>query len=134
MGVEPFLLASSLLAVVAQRLLRVLCECKQATSLDIGKLNFDGLPDDHLIFKAKHIFQPNGCELCHGLGYKGRMGIYEIIIFNKELKDMIHEKASEERIRTIAHQYTQSILSDGLDKVAQGLTSLEEVLRVCREN
>lgn len=125
MGVEPFLLSSSLEAMMAQRLVRLLCpECKRphrATESEAMRL---GIPEGTDVFEAV------GCESCHHNGYKGRTGIYELIHVDDELRLLIHEGAGEQKMIAHARKHSKSIDEDGRDKVLQGLTSVEEVLRV----
>lgn len=130
MGVEPFLLASSLIGVVAQRLVRLLCpHCKKivkATAADAALLGVEHKP-------GVTICQPVGCEHCKYLGYKGRTGIYEIIEIDDTMRTMIHDGESEQRAETYARKFTPSIRMDGMRRILAGDTSLEEVLRVTRE-
>ena len=92
MGIEPFLLASSLIGVMAQRLVRLLCEeCKNPVSTDAKELELLGLTDTD---EAVTIYQPKGCEHCKYTGYRGRTGIYEMIEVDDALRLMIHEGAS----------------------------------------
>lgn len=128
MGIEPFLLSSSVAGVVAQRLVRRLCDhCKQAQPVDLATrqlfVHADVLPDT--LYHAHE----QGCEHCHQ-GYRGRLGIYEIIEMNAALQGLIHDQASEQSLAAQARQHSPSLRMDGLQKVALGLTSLEEVLRV----
>lgn len=130
MGVEPFLLASSLLGVLAQRLVRVLCpHCKQAycpTSSELSALGLEAA-------QAPTLYRAQGCEQCHQQGYKGRTGIYELVIFDEALRNMVHTAAGEQQMTRHARSMGPSIRDDGLRKVLEGITSLEEVLRVTRE-
>jgi len=130
MGVEPYLLSSSFLGVLAQRLVRKLCtECRQAykaTAADraeIGRMPADG-----------NLFAPRGCAACHGTGYAGRTGIYELMCVDEQGKRLIHEGASEALLRehSVAHGML-SLREDGLRWVVGGSTSLEEVVRITRE-
>ncbi len=132
MGVEPFLLASSLIGVLAQRLVRVLCpECKAPYQADKAEAAF-------LLKNSRRpptIYHAVGCDACKGLGYRGRMGIYELVAIDDEMRTLIHNNASEQEIELYARKIgTPSIRSDGRDKVLQGLTTVEEVLRVTRED
>ena len=130
MGVEPFLLASSLLGVLAQRLVRVLCpHCKQAYCPESGELSALGWED----VAAPTLYRAQGCEQCHQQGYKGRTGIYELVIFDEALRNMVHTAAGEQQMTRHARSMGPSIRDDGLRKVLEGITSLEEVLRVTRE-
>jgi len=131
MGVEPFLLSSSLSAVLAQRLIRVLCStCKQphvASESDCAVLGADPV-------NPPTLFEPVGCEECNGIGYRGRLGVYELIIVDDTLRTMIHDGASEQEMERYARTNTPGIGQEGLQLVLAGTTSLEEVLRVTREN
>ncbi|OUS25805.1 type II secretion system protein GspE [Gammaproteobacteria bacterium 45_16_T64] len=130
MGIEPFLLSSSLLGLLAQRLVRVLCsECKETYVPDESEcllLNCDTKAPPTLC-RAK------GCEECNHLGYHGRTGIYELITFDDELRTMVHNGASEQELAAYARQSGASIRDDGIRKVLEGITTVEEVLRVTRE-
>lgn len=125
MGVEPFLLSSSLEALMAQRLVRKLCnDCKEphpATDSEMSRL---GLPPGTMVY------QPVGCALCNDLGYKGRTGIYELIPIDDQLRLLIHEGAGEQEMVKHARLTKKSIDQDGIEKVINGVTSVEEVLRV----
>jgi general secretion pathway protein E len=129
MGVEPFLVSSSLAGVAAQRLLRRLCpQCKtpyQADAIDCDTL---GVSHDD----APTLYKPAGCPECNHLGYRGRSGIYEVIDMDQTLKTMIHDGASEQEMEKYARTLTPSLRQDGIDKVLAGETSLEELLRVLR--
>lgn len=127
MGVEPFLLASSLIGVLAQRLVRLLCKhCKkpvEATTSECELMNIS----------SATIYQPAGCELCKMTGYAGRSGVYELIAIDENLRTMIHEGKSEQEMKKYARQLFPSIRADGYARVLAGATSLEEVLRVTSE-
>jgi general secretion pathway protein E len=131
MGVEPFLLASSLVGVLAQRLVRRLCRaCRQSYTPDAAELaQFEGASPPATLYRAV------GCAACNHSGYQGRMGIYELLEVDEPLRHMIHERASDQVIRD--HCRTRGALrplkSDGLRWVANGDTTLEEVLRVTRD-
>ncbi|MBU2709943.1 type II secretion system ATPase GspE [Zooshikella harenae] len=131
MGVEPFLLSSSLVGVVAQRLVRRLCQnCKEPYRPDEAEclrlhLNVDVPPE---IYRAK------GCAECNYTGYKGRNGIYEIIPVDSEVRRFIHNQAGEQEIIEYIRISRPSIREDGRRKVLAGLTTLEEVLRVTQED
>jgi general secretion pathway protein E len=130
MGVEPFLLASSLIGVGAQRLVRCLCPaCRKAVSADAGQLRALGLrPPDGLIYA------PRGCSECSNSGYRGRTGIYELVMVDDALRRLIHERASEQQLREhVIAQGMRSLRNDGMRWVEQGVTSLEEIVRVTRE-
>ncbi len=131
MGVEPFLLASSLIGVLAQRLVRVLCnECKQpyqANDADRATLGLNGGP-------ASTLYRPKGCPQCNFLGFRGRTGIYEFVEINDALRVLIHDGSGEHHLESAARAHTQSIRQDGMRRVLAGHTSMEEVLRVTRED
>ncbi|SMF12021.1 general secretion pathway protein E [Alteromonadaceae bacterium Bs31] len=125
MGVEPFLLSSSLEALMAQRLIRKLCEhCKEemlSTESEAVRL---GVPEGSQIFQAK------GCVHCHHTGYRGRAGLYEFIPIDDQLRQLIHEGAGEQVMVAHARKFSNSIDQSGMEKVLKGETSVDEVLRV----
>ncbi|MDE1318867.1 type II secretion system ATPase GspE [Vibrio aestuarianus] len=130
MGIEPFLISSSLLGVLAQRLVRTLCsDCKEAYPADKEqKKLFNLQPDQELtLYRAK------GCEKCNQKGYRGRTGIHELLLIDDKVQELIHSEAGEQSIEKLVRERTPSIRDDGLDKVLQGITSLEEVMRVTKE-
>ncbi len=131
MGVEPFLVASAIHAVVAQRLARMLCDrCKQVTEPERSKL--DELGWDEVIPEgAVDFYGPVGCTACAKTGYRGRINLNEVMIVDDEIRRLIVERASATQVKKAAMENgMQTLLQDGLAKVAMGLTSLEEVLRV----
>ena len=131
MGIEPFLLSSSLSAVLAQRLLRVLCpDCKQPYVASQSDSEVLGLGDD----KPPTLYKPCGCESCNGIGYKGRTGVYELVVIDERLRSMIHDGASEQQLEVCAREATPGIRDEGRRLVQSGITSLEEVLRVTRDD
>jgi len=130
MGVEPFLISSSLLGVLAQRLVRVLCnDCKRAYIADGAECELLGVSPA----EAPTLYHAEGCEQCRGLGYRGRTGIYELVLFDDTLRTMVHTRASEQDMLRHARELGPSIREDGLRKVREGVTTIEEVLRVTRE-
>jgi general secretion pathway protein E len=129
MGIEPFLLSSSLLGVLAQRLVRVLCDgCKEGHPASDSEKQLMGLSDDATVYR------PVGCSACNAHGYRGRTGIYELVVVSESMRELIHDRASEQALEREARQKTASIRTDGWRKVLSGETSIEEVLRVTREN
>jgi general secretion pathway protein E len=130
MGVEPFLLASSLIGVGAQRLVRCLCpECRQPAATDAAQLAALGFtPASGTYYAAQ------GCPECNHTGYRGRTGIYELLSVDNEQRRLIHDRASEQALReqVLAHGL-RTLRDDGLRLAASGVTSLEEVVRVTRE-
>jgi general secretion pathway protein E len=130
MGIEPFLLASSLIGVLAQRLYRQLCpQCRVSHALSHDERDQLG-PDDKL-----SIFHAGGCVQCHQTGYKGRSGVHELLLVDEEIRRLIHDSASEATIRDYANQQgMRSLRTNGLALVRQGHTTLDEILRVTRES
>jgi general secretion pathway protein E len=133
MGVEPFLISSSLLAVVAQRLVRVLCEdCKKAYIPNPLYLKSIGFSPDH--FKDRPVHKAVGCENCFNTGYRGRIGIFEIMVLAERLKSLILKTFDSGRIKNEAVQQKMITLrQDGMQKVIKGSTTVEEVLRVTQK-
>jgi type IV pilus assembly protein PilB len=128
MGIEPFLTASAVDCIVAQRLARMLCKhCKKRTVLSQAALAAAGFPGD-LDVEA---YEPGGCARCGQSGYKGRIGVYEVMTLSEEIRAMTIERTSADVIRDIAiKQGMKPLRIDGLDKVKQGITSIAEVARV----
>jgi type IV pilus assembly protein PilB len=128
MGIEPFLVASAIDCVVAQRLARTLCQhCKRRTILSAGVLREHGF-NSHVDLEA---YEPVGCARCTHSGYKGRIGLYEVMSVNEEIRDLIIERASADRIAAVAvRNGMRRLRQDGLDKVKHGRTSIAEVARV----
>ncbi|MDR9499551.1 MAG: type II secretion system ATPase GspE [Hydrogenovibrio sp.] len=128
MGVEPFLLASSLMGVLAQRLVRKLCQhCKEAYEPDAAEKRVLGIEQNQ---QPTLIHRPCGCEQCHQTGYQGRLGVYELVMIDSQMRQMIHDDRSEKELSHYAHQSMASLEEHGLEMVLAGTTSLEEVLRV----
>ena len=128
MGIEPFLTASAVDCVVAQRLARMLCKhCKKATVLAVDQLTAAGFRTGFEL----EAYEPVGCARCGGSGYKGRIGLYEVMTITDEIRDLTIAVSSAEDIRNVAAQQgMHSLRDDGLAKVAAGITSLGEVSRV----
>ncbi|MEP0813400.1 MAG: Flp pilus assembly complex ATPase component TadA [bacterium] len=129
MGIEPFLVSAALVGVVAQRLLRRICEeCKVAVdpTPEHKKLIAPYIKD-----QSVQIFKGKGCKVCHDTGYKGRMGIYEIMMVTPELRELIIERANTDQVRKVAiEQGMKTLFDSGILKVLDGITTVEEVLRV----
>lgn len=134
MGIEPFLVASSVEALVAQRLVRRLCpECKRSWKIEMPFLEHVGFPLDRLPEGA--ICEPVGCDACRGSGYSGRTGIYEILQVSDAIRQMVVEHRSAADIKTSALENgMRTLRTDGWRKVLGGVTTLEEVLRVTSED
>ncbi|TAL58529.1 MAG: type II secretion system protein GspE, partial [Legionella sp.] len=131
-GVESFLLSSSVIGLIAQRLVRKLCsQCKTPHQLRDDEKELMGLSVDTDI---SQVFEPKGCDFCNHLGYKGRTGIYEIITIDENLRGMIHRQESIQAIEEYIRPTTPSIREDGFKRVLAGDTSLAEILRVTTEN
>jgi general secretion pathway protein E len=127
MGIEPFLLSSSLIGVVAQRLVRVL---DPATRVPHEPTDYERKLLNIPAGQAAGIWRPGST----GTGYRGRMGIYELVLVDDHLRTMIHDGAAEHDLERYARTLTPSIRDDGRAKVLAGSTTLEEVLRVTRED
>ncbi len=125
MGVEPFLLSSSLVGALAQRLVRTLCEdCKAPDRPDTVEQQFLGCGADATIFR------PTGCEACSFSGYRGRTGLYELVLVDEGMRQLIHDQASEQALTEYARKVTPGMREDGCRKVLDGATTVQEVLRV----
>lgn len=127
MGIESFLLSSSLAGVIAQRLVRRLCpDCRTQEAIESHQrvLFQQVAPEAHSIWKAK------GCPACRNSGYQGRMGIHEIMVVSKEIREAIHNNKNEHAVELCLRQQSRSLLENGLLKALAGETTLEEVMRV----
>lgn len=130
MGIEPFLISSSLLGVLAQRLVRTLCpHCKVPYQADKQQKKLFGLKKSDDL----ELYKPQGCENCNHKGYRGRTGIHELLMIDDTTQELIHSEAGEQAIEKAIRDKTPSIRDDGLAKVRLGITTLEEVLRVTKE-
>lgn len=129
-GVEPFLLASTLKGVLAQRLVRKLCkECKQPESLSEEDALLLGEPTA----AGKTVYGSTGCEACNQTGYSGRQGIYELLVVDTTIKRMIHSRSAEHEIASEAKGNLRSMTDEGRELVLQGTTSVQEILRTVKE-
>lgn len=130
MGVQPFLVTSSLNAIVAQRLARRLCErCKVPVRIDQSSPHAANLVGSGVDFIE--IFRPEGCPVCNGSGYRGRFAVHEVMPMTATLGQLILEKASVDEIEAAAvREGMLTLRSDGLRKVLDGITSLEEIYRI----
>jgi general secretion pathway protein E len=133
MGVEPYLISSTVTAFYSQRLVRVLCpHCKEPTEIAPGILENEGV--DPALFKGKTVYRAVGCPKCQKTGYFDRIGIYEMIRVHEPVRNMIVEKRDAAYIRDRCIEMgMRTMLDDGIDKVLQGITTLDEVVRVIRE-
>jgi general secretion pathway protein E len=132
MGVEPFLLASSLVGVIAQRLLRKLCPvCKKIERVpaqDLSGLGYPAQTDEWI-----EIYQPEGCDKCKHSGFKGRAGIFELIAIDSAMRNMINGQVGEQELEQHARLASRSIQQSALAKVLAGETSLDEAIRITQK-
>ena len=128
MGVEPFLLSSSLVGMLSQRLVRVLCSnCKTRRQASKSELEF-------LQKSAAEVYGANGCETCQQTGYRGRIGIYELVSVDDTMRQLIHDQVSEQELSGYARRTSPSIRDDGKLKILDGITTVQEILRVTLED
>jgi type II secretory ATPase GspE/PulE/Tfp pilus assembly ATPase PilB-like protein len=129
MGIEPFLVSSSVIGVVAQRLVRMLCDrCREAYFPSEELLASVGLRG---MFDPPTFYRAVGCEFCGGTGYRGRVGLFEVMAVDETVRDLITRNGSAGQIRRAAKAAgMRTLQDDGLAKVIEGVTSLEEVRRV----
>lgn len=132
MGVESFLLASTLKGILAQRLVRQLCpHCKEPTAPDATARKVLGLEGAH---SDATLFRPVGCHHCSGTGYLGRIGIYELVVVTDTLAELIHEDRRERELADLAFETALTLKNSGYNLVRAGVTTLEEVMRVVRQD
>jgi len=129
MGIEPFLISSTLESVLAQRLVRKLCTaCRQPYEPDAEMLERVNLSKDRL--GGKPFYSNKGCSVCHQIGYKGRKGIYEFLPITNDIRRMINDRRPTMEIQQKAIENGMRVLrEDGIDAVLEGLTTAEEILR-----
>ena len=127
MGLEPYLLATSLTAVLSQRLVRVICtNCRIERGPTVLEREFmRGI--DTIYYDLR------GCDACGQTGYRGRTGIYELLLLDDQMRQKVHDRASEQELNQLARELYPSIREDGRDKVRRGITTVEEVMRVTLE-
>jgi type IV pilus assembly protein PilB len=129
-GIEPFLLSSTLLGICAQRLLRRLCKCKLARTPDEREA---GLLKNAFLPPPPQIFEAQGCEHCEKSGYHGRVGIHELMSVNEALREAIARKDNDDQIKALARkQGMRTLFQDSLEKVIDGTTSMKEALSTAR--
>lgn len=139
MGVEPFLVASTVNVVIAQRLVRKIClVCRHSYSEDAINVTSkfgESLTKEHFGDDQKiRLYKGKGCEVCHDTGYDGRIGIYEVMLIDDDIRNAIIDRKSAATIKEISVKNgMHTMLEDGLEKIKQGLTTVEEVLRVTRQ-
>jgi general secretion pathway protein E len=136
MGIEPFLISSSVLAMMAQRLVRILCPaCREPVEPSSNTLRELGLTVDEYARQEGQFFQARGCPACHGTGYRGRVGIYEMMVIDDTIRSLIMQRANANTIKVAAMERgMRTLLQDGVRKILQGRTTAEEVLRVTQES
>ncbi len=129
MGVEAFLISSSLEGVLAQRLVRRICSvCRKEWPVPttvrerLREFGADGLPD--------RLFHGAGCDECRGIGYRGRVGIFELLPINAELRELVLQRRSSAEVKNAARKSMMTMFEDALQKSMSGLTTVDEVLRV----
>ena len=129
MGIEPFLVASSVNLIGAQRLVRKLCqECKAPVEVPEETLVEIGVPPERL--EGFQAMRGTGCRTCNNTGYKGRIAVYEIMIFNEEVREFVLNGASTMELKREAiRQGMKTLRMSAIGKLEEGLTSLEEVVR-----
>jgi type II secretory ATPase GspE/PulE/Tfp pilus assembly ATPase PilB-like protein len=155
MGAEPFLIASTVNVVMAQRLVRRLCpDCRQGFTLDKelldsfeGRVNLERVLDlarqnnilekslaDNKDWSKITFYRPGGCSRCRNEGYKGRIGIFEVLEMSETISQMVSKRATSDEIEEQAKKEgMMQMMEDGMIKAVQGITSIEEILRVTKD-
>ncbi len=133
LNIEPFLIASTVNIIVAQRLVRKICtNCKASKTVEIDQIHEEFrqyFPDK----KEIRLYHGEGCEMCHGSGYQGRLGIFEVLVMNDAIREAITKKEDSDIIQKEAIESGMvTMLEDGVEKVKNGITTLEEVIRVTK--
>lgn len=128
MGVDPYVISAAVSCIVAQRLVRLLCtNCKKEVNVPVLSLN----KDIRSILKGENIYKSDGCKRCNFTGYVGRTGIYSVLVVSKKIREMILEGKGVDEINDVAREEgMRTLIESGAYKVAEGLTSLEELYRV----
>lgn len=130
-GVQPFLVASSVIAMMAQRLVRVICpKCKEPDKPPTAELKAAGLTADRIA--NANFMRGRGCNYCHHTGYRGRLGIFEMMRMTAAIREMTFKREATQTIRRVARvNGMRTLLEDGVQKACKGITTLEEVLSIC---
>jgi type IV pilus assembly protein PilB len=130
-GVQPFLIASSVIAIMAQRLVRVVCpKCKEPDEPSEAELKSAGLTPDQV--SNATFMRGRGCNHCYHTGYRGRLGIFEMLKMNSAMREMTFNRAPTQEIRRQSRLHgMRTLLEDGIEKAVKGITTLEEVLSTC---
>ena len=127
MGIEPYMLGDSLVGIIAQRLVRRLCDCKSGRPATADEKRILGLPAT----AEQIVYEPVGCQACNNLGYKGRIGIYEIMTINQKIRNLIAARATADKIKAAAEEDGMSSLRASAAKyVCEGVTSVAELMKV----
>jgi type IV pilus assembly protein PilB len=134
MGIEPFLISSAVILILAQRLIRKTCmDCREPTKVHPQLLIDLGVPPDEA--KSFTVYKGKGCTICNGTGYKGRLGLYEVMTMKEEIKELVLARASASEIKKEAIRLGMKTLrQSGITKVKSGMTTIEEVLRSTMED
>ena len=130
-GVQPFLIASSVIAIMGQRLVRVICtKCKEPDQPPASELKAASITQDKLA--TANFMRGRGCSHCHHTGYRGRLGIFEMMKLNSAIREMTFNREATQAIRRQARLHgMRTLLEDGVNKALKGITTLEEVLSIC---
>ncbi len=133
MGIEPFLISSSVNAILAQRLVRIICsDCREEYIPEAEELKKLGVAPDEAV--GKKVYRGRGCGKCHHTGYRGRCGIFELMLLDKEMKNTILKTSDSNTIKRLAVEKGMTTLrQDGVQKIFDGVTTIEEVYRVAHE-
>ena len=130
MGIEPYLLADATVGILAQRLVKRLCTCKKQKKITIRDRKKLGIGKEEEIT----LYEPCGCVKCNGTGYKGRIAVYEILVFTEELKEAIADERPLNEIEDIAmKQGLQTLKMSAIKLIKQGITTVEELDRIVHE-
>ena len=134
MGIEPFLISSAIILILAQRLIRKVCpECKEPIKVHPQLLIDLGIPPDEV--KSFQVYKGKGCSLCNNTGYKGRVGLYEVMPMKEEVKELVLSRASTSEVKKEAIRLGMKTLrQSGISKIKEGMTTIEEVLRSTMED
>ncbi len=134
MGIEPFLISSAVVLILAQRLIRKVCpECKEPIKVHPQLLIDLGIPPDEV--KSFQVYKGKGCSLCNNTGYKGRVGLYEVMPMKEEIKELVLSRASTSEVKKEAIRLGMKTLrQSGIAKIKEGMTTIEEVLRSTMED
>jgi len=129
MGIEPFLISSAIILILAQRLIRKVCmECREPIKVHPQLLIDLGIPPDEV--KSFPVYKGKGCPLCNNTGYKGRVGLYEVMTLKEEIKELVLSRASTSEVKKEAIRLGMKTLrQSGIAKIKEGVTTIEEVLR-----